>query len=637
MAYIINKTDGTILTTVPDGQIDSLSSDLTLIGKNFSGFGESLNENLVKLLENFANSTSPARPIRGQMWFDTTENKLKVYTGTGFVPVSSATISTFQPTSLGIGDLWYNSTDKQLYFFDGVSPILLGPDYSESQGLSGFRVSTILDQTNVRRVITSLYNNGTLIGIFSKDRFTPKIPIVGFNDDTGLAKIIEPGFNAGYLGGLKFVVTAENSLKLDGTEAVKFARQDQANIFTEQLAVKADAGILFGTGLQSVIDVAAGTTRITNNASNRNLEIKVRKDADSETAVNVLSSTREIKLYEGFLDSAVITGGNLEVKGNITVRGKLTVRDEVLTERVTELSIEDKVILLADTGDANLNTDVNADGGGIILQGDNPHKITWSKDRASWESTENWNLDDGKEYRIGGVAVLSATSLGSTITSIPGVTSFGTQTTINIGPLIPPNPAPTPYLRLENNRISTLQTDQSLEIEPNGQGNVELIGSPKILGLSTTNDIVPSQTSERTNPQGPIPALSDSELSEAANKKYTLNFVRRRSIVLSLDITDSPTNAAIASILTQLAPPAEYENGTIARILCSSLTNSTTSLNINSLLVKNNTVEYNTPTGTGFPLQDVAISNATISAPSISVFRIVKTFELQAGAWAFIS
>jgi len=637
MAYIINKTDGTILTTVPDGQIDTLSSDLTLIGKNFSGFGESLNENLVKLLENFANSTSPARPIRGQMWFDTTENKLKVYTGTGFAPVSSATISTVQPASLGIGDLWFNSTDKQLYFFDGTSPILLGPDYSESQGLSGFRVSTVLDQTNVRRVITSLYNNGTLIGIFSKDRFTPKNPIAGFNDDTGLAKVIEPGFNAGYLAGLKFVVTSENSLKLDGIEAAKFARQDQANIFTEQLAIKSDLGLLFGTGLQSVLDVAAGTTRITNNASNRNLEIKVRKDADSETAINIISSSREIKLYEGFIDSEIIAGGSLEVKGDVTIRGRLTVRDEVLTERVTELSIEDKVILLADTGDSSLNTDEYADGGGIILKGASPHEIIWSKTRAAWETTENWNLATGKEYRIGGVAVLTATSLGSTITSIPGVTSFGTQTVVNVGPIIAPSTIPTAYLKLENNKISTLQTDQDLEIEPNGQGNVSLIGSPKILGLATTNDIIPSQTLERTNPQGLIPALSDNELSEAANKKYTLNFVRRRSIVLSLDITDSPTNAAIAGFLTQVAPPVEYENGTIARILCTSLTNSTTSLNINALLVKNNTVEYSTPTGTGFPLQDVAISNATVSAPSISVFRIVKTFELQAGAWAFIS
>jgi hypothetical protein len=143
MAYSINKTDGTILATVPDGQIDQLSSDITLIGKNYSGFGEALNENLVKLLENFANSSRPERPIRGQIWFDTAESKLKVYTGTAFVPVSSATISRTQPTTLGVGDLWYKDVDQQLYFFDGTRPILLAPAFSASQGKSGLEVVTI--------------------------------------------------------------------------------------------------------------------------------------------------------------------------------------------------------------------------------------------------------------------------------------------------------------------------------------------------------------------------------------------------------------------------------------------------------------------------------------------------------------
>jgi len=92
MAYQINKTDGTIVATVADGQIDQLSTDLTLIGKNYSGFGEALNENLIKLLENFASTTRPTHPIRGQIWFDVSELKLKVYSGTGFQPVSSATI-----------------------------------------------------------------------------------------------------------------------------------------------------------------------------------------------------------------------------------------------------------------------------------------------------------------------------------------------------------------------------------------------------------------------------------------------------------------------------------------------------------------------------------------------------------------
>ena len=132
MAYQINKTDGTIVATVADGQVDQLSTDLTLIGKNYSGFGEALNENFIKLLENFASTTRPTHPIRGQIWFDVAELKLKVYSGTGFQPVSSATISNTQPSNLGVGDLWFNDVDRQLYFFDGTNTILLAPAYSAS-------------------------------------------------------------------------------------------------------------------------------------------------------------------------------------------------------------------------------------------------------------------------------------------------------------------------------------------------------------------------------------------------------------------------------------------------------------------------------------------------------------------------
>jgi hypothetical protein len=52
MAYQINKTDGSIVSTVADGQVDQLSTDLTLIGKNYSGFGEALNENFIKFRPN---------------------------------------------------------------------------------------------------------------------------------------------------------------------------------------------------------------------------------------------------------------------------------------------------------------------------------------------------------------------------------------------------------------------------------------------------------------------------------------------------------------------------------------------------------------------------------------------------------
>ena len=69
MAYTINKTDGTIVATIADGTIDT-STSLTLFGQNYSGFGELLNENLVKLLENSSSTSSPTAPIKGELWFD---------------------------------------------------------------------------------------------------------------------------------------------------------------------------------------------------------------------------------------------------------------------------------------------------------------------------------------------------------------------------------------------------------------------------------------------------------------------------------------------------------------------------------------------------------------------------------------
>ena len=112
MAYTINNTAGTVLATVADGTIDT-TTDLTLIGKNYAGYGEFLNENYVKLLENFANTSAPGSPVAGHMWCDTTNSLLKVYTGTAFKTVSSSTSSASTPSTSVTGDLWWDTTNGQ--------------------------------------------------------------------------------------------------------------------------------------------------------------------------------------------------------------------------------------------------------------------------------------------------------------------------------------------------------------------------------------------------------------------------------------------------------------------------------------------------------------------------------------------
>ena len=607
MAYSINKTDGTLLATVADGQVDDLSTDITLIGKNYSGFGESLNENFIKLLENFASTSRPDNPIRGQIWFDTSEAKLKVYTGTGFVPVSSASISNSQPGQPGAGDLWFNNISKQLYFYDGTGFILLGPAYSQAQGLSGFKVETILDSLNASRVVTYLYNNGILLGIFAKDTFSPKLNIEGFSGS------IVPGFNAGTLAGFKFNVTATNADKLDNVVASLYARRDQANNFAQPLIITDNSGINVGAGTEGAFNVAAGNVRLYNTASNKNLSFAVQKGVASETAVNIISPTREVKIYDGFTDSVTTVGGNLTVVGDLVVQGNTT------TINTSVLTIEDKNIVLASLGDSSSNNDEYADGGGIILRGDSDYEFTWDKN-VGWFSTENINLAAGQNYKIAGNTVLTATQCFSS--SFPNLNNVGTLLDLAVDNVF-----------IDNQRISTISS-LDLELAPDGSGNVVLIGSPLITGLVTTNQNTPVQTTENTGSIGT--ALSATELSEATNKKYVLNVVRTRSLVFSIDISDFPTDGDIAVILTSLAPVNEYENGTLARILCTRLTNISSSATTS--LAAPGTAEFVTPTGTAFAITSQAINSPiTVAAQTISVFRVVKTYILQAGAWTFSS
>jgi len=622
MAYQINKTDGTLVATVADSQIDVLSTDLTLIGKNYSGFGEELNENFVKLLENFSGSTIPSHPIRGQLWFDTSENKIKVYTGAEFVPVSSATIATTRPSSLGIGDLWFDDTNKQLYFFDGTNTILLAPTFSQSQGLSGLKVESILDTLNQTRVVTYLFNNGILLGIFAKDSFTPKNAIPGYTGD------ITPGFNAGDLENIKFDVTCTNSDRLGGADAITYVRKDTSSAIDGQIRITSDLGLIIGSAGQGNFTVNNSNLNIQNTAADKNINFQVRRGLAVEDAVVINAVERSVNIYQGINTSQVNLGGNLLIEGNLTVQGSTTVIN------TAEVTVEDKNIVLARQVGVT-PTDGNASGGGIILQGANSHIFLWSElgDAAqpatssaltagysdalpelasqAWTSSEHINLASGKEFKINGVTVLSGNSLGVGITSIPGVTSFGKQTVINIGPGIISDPA---FLRLEDNRISTLQTNQNLELAPNGTGNIVLIGNPKITGL--------------LDPTGP---------QDAATKEYVDFTVETRNIVLSIDLSDGkPNNYIVTNILNNIAPPAEYRNGTLARILCNIITNSTVSLNINPL-ISQSTATFTTPTGTAPAVTNVAISSATVPAQPIQTTRIVKIFQVILGAWNHVS
>lgn len=598
MAYQINKTDGTIVATVADGQVDTLSTDITLIGKNYSGFGEAFNENLIKIVEHFASSTAPIHPIRGQVWFDSSQSKLKVYNGLDFVPVSSATISTSQPSTLSAGDLWYDTTGEQLYFFDGTSAILLAPAYSSSQSISGLRVDTILDTLNQTRVITSLYNNGILLGIFAKDSFTPKIEIVGFNGN------IQPGFNVGTLSNFKIRATCTNSDSLGGAAATTYVRTDGDNTINGQLSLTVDAGLLIGTGKSGSFFIDNGNVNIANSASNRNVILSVNRSDTQEDAIVINSSARTIGLYPSIAASTINLGGSLVVGGDLRVEGTTT------TINTSTVEIEDKNIVIANVASPS---NITADGAGITIKGATDKVIAYSNASNWLDVSETLNLASGKAVYIGGTKVIDGNSLGSAITSIPGVTAFGTQNVINIGPNIPP----VTQMRLENHRISTVSSNYDIELEPDGTGNVALIGTPRITGMA-----------DPTSAQ------------DAATKEYADNKVESRPLIFSIDLSDGKSNTYIVTnILNNLAPVSEYRSLTYARVLCSLISNNAQSLDINALPPAFSTSAFltNLSGASSLAITNVSFPTATILAASVSVTRIIKLFQIVGGVWTWQS
>jgi hypothetical protein len=598
MAYQINKTDGTIVATVADGQIDDRSTAITLIGKNYSGFGEIFNENLIQILENFADSTPPDNPIRGQIWFDSSQSKLKVYNGLDFVPVSSATISSSQPTTLATGDLWYDNVRQQLFFFDGTSAVLLAPSYSSAQSLSGLRVDTILDTLNQTRVITSLYNNGILLGIFAKDSFTPKVAIIGFTGS------IDPGFNAGTLANFKIRATCTNSDSLGGAVATTYVRTDSSNAINGQLQITVDSGLILGSAGQGLLFVNGGDFVLANSSQDKNITLSVNKASTQENAIVINASARTVGLYPTISASTVNVGGDLVVAGNLTVEGTTT------TLNTSVFTVEDKNIIIANVASPTNST---ADGAGITIKGTTDKTVAYSNSSNWLDVSETVNLAAGKALYIGGTKVIDGNSLGSAITSIPGVSSFGTQNVLNVGPGAPA----VTRMRLENNRISTVASNFDIELEPDGTGNVVLIGSPKITGMA--------------NP---------TSAQDAATKEYTDNRIESRPLIFSIDISDGKSNTyIIANILNNLAPVAEYRAGTYARMLCSLISNNAQSLEINSLPPALSTSAFLTTLGgaSSLAITNISFPTATIAAASVSVTRIIKLFQIVGGVWAWQS
>jgi hypothetical protein len=287
MAYTINLTDGTIFATIADGTINTASS-MTLVGKNYAGYGEFLDENFIRLLENASNTTAPGAPLEGQLWWDSGNSLLKVYNGSVFKTISAATSSSTAPTSNVTGDLWYDTVNAQLKVWTGTAFLLVGPAFTAGTGTTGAIVDTITDNTATSHVVIKFYVEDDVIAIMSKDAaFTPQSAIPGW----GSGQQVKPGLtmstaSASYL----FQGTATDAQLLDGIDSTGFLSSTANDTTSGTLGVLNDTGLSVGVDSDLRMSVSGVNTTIANQTSNGNLVFSVNVGGTPTTALTIFGA-----------------------------------------------------------------------------------------------------------------------------------------------------------------------------------------------------------------------------------------------------------------------------------------------------------------------------------------------------------
>jgi microcystin-dependent protein len=320
MPYIVNFTDkdNKLPITVYDNT-SSTDTSLTFPGRNVTGYGQTIAENFLALLENFAKESQPSNPVEGQLWYNTADGILQVWDSTTWKAASNIQKGGVEPPTeqSKVGELWVDTTNQQLYVYSGTRWILVGPNFST--GLrSGPIVEAVIDSDNVSRVVLIFYVEDTPIIIFSKDSFTPKISISGFITIKSGLNITE---NDVGLGGFPTKIygaaTSAEALIVADVEipANKFLRSDIVNTTEFGINIRNNQGITLGVDGTFSLTTSEIASKIYNSAPGSSIDLQVNQDGIPSTVLRVIGNTVGINVLSP--DEALHVDGNIKTNGSL--------------------------------------------------------------------------------------------------------------------------------------------------------------------------------------------------------------------------------------------------------------------------------------------------------------------------------
>jgi hypothetical protein len=591
MSYKINKTDGILLVDLVDGRIDNVTTDLTLIGRNFTGYGELFNENFIKLLENFAAVSPPNKPLEGQLWYDKSDGRLKIWNGQQFRSTDTTVVSPIEPQLLA-GDIWIDSRRQQLFFNDGTGTTLAGPIFTRDQGPTGFKVETINDRFGNPKTVAKLIVNSTELALISREPFEAAL------NQPGFGKNIQEGININSnRPNFEFRGTSARARQLiDGTGDVfipdNFLKVNANNVTTGTFTINNDSGLRIGNNVSFLTRMILNPKTVIHEILDNNADYKltVSRNGIATDAIYVDTQSKRIGIWTNNPSETLDINGSVRIDGDLTVLGDTTILE------VENLKIQDKLIELAATSDSTIGNNLQVDGAGItVLSLDGSKDWIWKDNTNSWTSNTNVDIGSGLTYKIGGQTIISQTALANTIVSAPGI--------IQIGALINLDAANF------NFTSSTMTVSGALTID-------------------SANDIIISNNRKITNVGNPA------NPQDVATKNYVDNQVISEPVRLALDITGL-TNGQIGDILLALYPAGTRTVNTKAFISTSTysgsvVTNPTTQTTKSFVAVDSGGVQNQSV------VQDFSFTNATNSV-TLTVSRAYKTYIWNGVIWQFLA
>ena len=195
MATNIFNYNGTLATTIADGALDT-STSIAMPGRGYLNYGESVNQDMLWIMQNFSNTSAPQAPVIGQLWYNPSLQLLKVYNGTAWIVLNTFIYPSPPGAGTQEGALWYDSTNLQLKVWDGTKWDIVGPLASQINTdpinpsippASALQAARITDTSSTNHDVWEIILGGVLLAIFSADaQFTTTVP--GFTT-------IYPGLN----------------------------------------------------------------------------------------------------------------------------------------------------------------------------------------------------------------------------------------------------------------------------------------------------------------------------------------------------------------------------------------------------------------------------------------------------------